>query len=178
MKVLSILQRDAGRNKMLRDRDGACSMFQSKGFTIIELMIVVIIVAILASMAVPGFQSMIERRRLIGAAEAVYSDLQFAKSEALKKGVNVNGKIEGSGIDWCFKVAGVTSACGSSFPGVSTTSTFSVTFNHVRGTAFGDSVLFSLGANQIKVSVSTIGRIMICVPSGVPKVGGYRSCPS
>ena len=162
---------------MLRDRDGACSMFHSKGFTIIELMIVVIIVAILASMAIPSFQSMIERRRLIGAAEAVYSDLQFAKSEALKKDINVTANIEGSGTAWCFKVAGVTSACGTSFPGVLTTNAFSVTFNHIRGTSGNDSVIFSLGVNQLQVSVSTLGRIMICVPSGFTRIGGYRSCP-
>ncbi len=153
-------------------------MNRPEGFTIIEVMVTVVVLAILLSMAIPGFQSMIEKRRLISAAEAAYSDLQFAKSEALKKDVNVTAKIGGSGTDWCFIVAEVTSACGSSFPGVSTTSVFSVTFNHVRGTAGSNSVIFSSGANQLKVSVSILGRIMICVPSGFPMVGGYRSCPS
>ncbi len=156
-------------------------MIRLRGFTFIELMVTIVVLAILLSMAIPSFQSMMQRRRLIGAAEAVYSDLQFAKSEALKKSVNVNAKIEGSGTDWCFKVAGANSVCGSSFPGVSMEddgSLFSVNFNHVRGTANGNSVVFSLGANKIQVIVSPVGRIMICVPSGVPKVGGYRSCPS
>ena len=154
-------------------------MLQSKGFTIVELMIVVIIVAILASLAIPSFQSMIERRRLIGAAEAVYSDLQFAKSEALKTNVSVNAKIEGGGTDWCFKVAEVNSVCGTSFPGVSKAleDGFSVTFQPIRGTSGNDSFVFSFGSNQIKVIVSTLGRIKLCVPPGVSMVGGYPSCP-
>ncbi len=169
----------------MREETGRSAMNRPQGFTIIELMVTIVVLAILLSMAIPSFQSMIERRRLIGAAEAVYSDLQFAKSEALKKNINITAEI-GDGDDcedlcptgWCFKVAEEVTACGFSFPGVSTTSVFSVTFNHVRGTASNKSVTFSLGANQVKVSVSILGRIMICVPPDAPMIGGYRLCSS
>ena len=46
-------------------------MNQSNGFSLIELMVTILALAILASIAVPSFQSMIEGRRLIAAAEAI-----------------------------------------------------------------------------------------------------------
>lgn len=55
------------------------------GFTLIELMVAVAIVAILAQLAAPAMQDLIDRRRLIGAAEAVYSLVQAGRSEAVKQ---------------------------------------------------------------------------------------------
>jgi len=54
------------------------------GFTLIEMMVAIAIVAILIALAVPSFGTMIERSRLKALAETVYANLQFAKSEALK----------------------------------------------------------------------------------------------
>ena len=56
------------------------------GFTAIELMVVVSIVAILAALAAPSFTPLIERWRVRQAAENLTSSLYFARSEAIKRG--------------------------------------------------------------------------------------------
>lgn len=57
-----------------------------KGFTAIELMVVVAIVAILAALAGPSFTPLIERWRVRSASENLTSSLYFARSEAIKRG--------------------------------------------------------------------------------------------
>lgn len=57
-----------------------------RGFTAIELMVVVAIVAVLAALAGPSFTPMIERWRVRQTAEALQSSLYLARSEAIKRG--------------------------------------------------------------------------------------------
>ncbi len=64
-------------------------MIRDKGFTLIELMIVVVIVGMLAAMAGPSISDYIDKRKIISAAEAVYSQLQFARSQAISRSQTV-----------------------------------------------------------------------------------------
>ena len=57
-----------------------------RGFTAIELMVVVAIVAVLAALAGPSFTPMIERWRVRQTAEALQSSLYLTRSEAIKRG--------------------------------------------------------------------------------------------
>ena len=57
-----------------------------RGFTAIELMVVVAIVAVLAALAAPSFTPMIERWRVRQTAEALQSSIYLARSEAIKRG--------------------------------------------------------------------------------------------
>lgn len=61
----------------------------SAGFTAIELMVVVAIVAILTALAAPSFQPLIERWRVRDAAEGMTSTMYLARSEAIKRSGNV-----------------------------------------------------------------------------------------
>ena len=77
----------------------------SGGFTLVELMIGVAVVAVLLAVAVPSFQALIERQRLKGAGELVLSELQFARSEAIKQNTQVDVVFDGEGTaDWCYGI--------------------------------------------------------------------------
>jgi type IV fimbrial biogenesis protein FimT len=54
------------------------------GFTLVEVLIVLVIAAVLAAMAVPGFQESIRRNRLQAAAERLATSWSLARSEAIK----------------------------------------------------------------------------------------------
>ncbi|WP_088968325.1 GspH/FimT family pseudopilin [Vogesella sp. LIG4] len=55
------------------------------GFTLLELMIGIILLAIFAAMAVPAFQAFIARNRVRSASEQLRSALIFTRSEAVKR---------------------------------------------------------------------------------------------
>ena len=49
----------------------------NRGFTIVELMIVITIVAVGITLAVPSFNDLIERKAVGGAAEAAYEQFRL-----------------------------------------------------------------------------------------------------
>ncbi len=56
-----------------------------RGFTLVELMVVVALVAIILALAGPSMREMLELRRLRGVQAQVVTDMQFARSEAIAK---------------------------------------------------------------------------------------------
>lgn len=62
---------------------------RNKGFTLMELIVTVSIVAILASVAVPSFIGMIARNRADTDVGDFYRALNYARLEAINRGVNV-----------------------------------------------------------------------------------------
>lgn len=70
-----------------------------RGFSLLEVMVVVAILGVLAAIAAPSFTPMIERWRVRQATEDLQSTLYFARSEAIKRGggVSVSAK---DGADW------------------------------------------------------------------------------
>jgi type IV fimbrial biogenesis protein FimT len=74
-----------------------------KGFTLIELMITVAVLGILVALALPSFQSILEGRRLVGAADELYSNIQYARSEALKRNETIRLQVT-TGTNWCFGI--------------------------------------------------------------------------
>lgn len=57
---------------------------QNAGFTLIELMIVIVLVAIFITVGVPSFQNLVSDNRLSTQTNRLVSSLQLARSEALK----------------------------------------------------------------------------------------------
>ena len=89
------------------------------GFTLIELMVTVSVLAILAMLATPSFATLIEKSRLKGVADDVVSLLATARLEAIKQHRNVNVAMGGASATapWCIGAnQAVTPAVGQPIP--------------------------------------------------------------
>lgn len=63
-----------------------------RGFTLIELMVAIAVLAVILLLAVPGFRQMLEAQRLRATTFDMMTDLTLARSEALKRGKDVTLK--------------------------------------------------------------------------------------
>jgi len=70
----------------------------SKGFTLIELMVTIGIAAILMSIGIPSFTSIITQNRLTTINNDFVTTLNFARSEAVKRGESV--WVRKAGANW------------------------------------------------------------------------------
>jgi len=59
------------------------------GFTLIELIIVIAIVAILVAVGVPSMREWVANQKVRGSANDLLFDLSFARAEAIKRNANV-----------------------------------------------------------------------------------------
>ena len=67
----------------------AAGVRRQGGFTFIEAMVVVGIVALMAALAAPSFNAQIQKYRVQGEANMLVGDLQLARAEAIKEGSTV-----------------------------------------------------------------------------------------
>lgn len=72
-----------------------------RGFTLVELMVSLAVLAILTALATPSFADFFERYRVRGAADSVVSLIASARAEAVKNDLDVNVAMAGSGAAWC-----------------------------------------------------------------------------
>ena len=75
----------------------------SRGFTILELMIVLVVVAIGVALAVPTYERTMQKRAVTNAAESIAAFLALAQGEAIKRNevVAVSVKRNTAGTSWC-----------------------------------------------------------------------------
>ena len=57
----------------------------TRGFTLLELMIVIAVVAVVLVLAAPSIRTMIDMQRLRGISAQLLTDIQFARSEAVSR---------------------------------------------------------------------------------------------
>lgn len=68
---------------------GVCAPAASRGFTLVELMVVVAVLGILASVALPGLNAFTARNRLAALSSDFVSSLVLARTEAARAGLPV-----------------------------------------------------------------------------------------
>ena len=65
------------------------NLISIKGFTLLELLIVIAIAAVLMAIGVPNFSKWKEKHEINGQAQKVYSDMMLARSTSIKNNNNV-----------------------------------------------------------------------------------------
>jgi type IV fimbrial biogenesis protein FimT len=143
------------------------------GFNLMEVMVVAVIVAIMAVLAVPSFSGMAQRQRVKNAADAVLSDLRWARSEAIKRGqdvrVNITPATPATG--WQYRIyvpstqEELKRVTAVDFPNISIISNESnIDFNSIHGTAMRATITVSSYSEENRcadVVVSMMGRVRL-----------------
>lgn len=95
----------------------APSFSHQRGFTLIELMTVVVIMAVLAAIVAPGMQSLIANARARSAASDLISDMVLARSEAIKRNRDVElSPLGGWASGWMVKTVATAETIGQRNP--------------------------------------------------------------
>lgn len=76
-----------------------------QGFTLLELMVTIAVLAILATVGVPSFRDLIQNNRVTTQANELVSALSFARTEAVKRGQSVEVLVAQEGTGWRTRVA-------------------------------------------------------------------------
>lgn len=83
-------------NKRFRDTkiDQSMAKKNDQGFTLLELLIVVIIVSILAAIGIPSWLSLVNRTKINNARSEVFQTIREAQSKAKQKKVNFEASFQ------------------------------------------------------------------------------------
>jgi type IV fimbrial biogenesis protein FimT len=150
---------------------------KSQGFTLLELMVAVAVLAVISALAAPSFKQLLAAQQVRVTAYNVVSDLVLARSEAVKRGENVTVTPTSSQWvnGWSINVASTSEVIGrqgSVGNGVQfTASPSSVTFDRNGRTSVITIVRFAL------TDGGTHPRCVSLDPSGRPK-SANTECPS
>ncbi len=159
------------------------SKSRQSGFTLTELMVGIVIMAVLAAIAAPNLQSMMRNSQIRNAAESITNGLQRARAEAVARNTNVAFTLTADS-SWSVNVLAPASIIESR-PGsegsanvtltIAPAGTTTITFNNfggvqatnANGTAPLTQVdLASTGGNQsLRVTIGIGGNARMCDPN-------------
>ncbi len=90
--------------------DAGCPMDKSIGFTLIEMMIVIVIIAIATMLGIPSYRAWVQNTQIYNAASSAETGLQKAKAEAVKRNANIEFVL-GTNPAWVIQLPGNTLPC-------------------------------------------------------------------
>ena len=163
-----------------------CLKPRSSGFSLIELLIGIAIMAILAGLAMPSFQAWLQNTQIRNAAESVQNGLQRARAEAVGRNTNVEFVL-GAGSSWVVQLPDGTniesrpSSEGSRDVAVAVAplGATTVTFNNFGGVLANNadasvpfaqvdldsSVLAAADSQELRVTIGVGGNVRMCDPN-------------
>lgn len=162
-----------------------------RGLTLTELVFAIAVLALLTALAVPSYNSFLDRQRVKGAANALADDLRFAREESVRLGRSVHASFQ-PGPPWCWGVSfnqpcdckGLTPALrcdisrggGEDFKGVTLSVSQALEFDPQLGRVMqpGRTEFTSLGGTRLRVEMTGSGRSRVCAAAGA--VSGVEPC--
>ena len=174
----------------------------TRGFTLIELMMAVAIIAIFMMLALPSFSTWMMNTQIRTTAESIMNGLQVARNESVRRNVPVQFVLDATGSSWTVScVAVVAPTCPDTNPiqqratGEGSSSSITVTANKGRTIVFNsfglmtsptavtevDPVSFDVdGPNasesrELRVTIQTGGNVRLCDPQ-VSDTADPRAC--
>ncbi|MBT8060916.1 MAG: GspH/FimT family pseudopilin [Gammaproteobacteria bacterium] len=82
-------------------QQGKNGFSNDKGFTVIELMIAIAVLAIVTSLALPSYRTIIEKRQVTSGAEQIKAFMSAAQLESVRRNQPVSVNYEWNGGSWC-----------------------------------------------------------------------------
>jgi type IV fimbrial biogenesis protein FimT len=167
-----------------------------KGFTMIELMIVVAILAIIASIAFPSYRTYIENSRIRNAAESIQNGVQKARTAAVQNNARVSFTL-GANSAWTIGCTTATALCpaeiekhvvGATMATVTTTKTPAAatqifftnlgtrdaTAGQLTQITIDNTKLATADSRELNVTIGAGGNVRMCDPN-LP-TGNLRAC--
>jgi prepilin-type N-terminal cleavage/methylation domain-containing protein len=162
-----------------------------RGFTLVELLVTLAVLALLAGVAAPAMARFLDQARLRAATQTLAQELRLARNHALTHQSSVHFSLSERGPGWCYgwrdnsacrcasdvaPLACQTSADGqlhrqtsADFPAVQLSGGRGATgrrviFSALRGTATGTAFVLRNRYAETRVIVSPLGRVRSCSP--------------
>lgn len=158
-----------------------------RGATLVEAAVVVAIVAVLAAVATPSLQSLIQARRLDATATQLAADIQLARSQALARHEPVRLSLPAGAGCWVIHTGGPAPGCTvaeaiksvqlAPADGVRLASNAgSLLFDPVLGTSTPTATLRLADprGREVRHVVNVLGRTRSCATD--PSLPAYRPC--
>lgn len=140
----------------------------SRGFSLIELMVVISIAAILLGLGVPSFRTFIASQRVKTATSDFATAAMYARSEAIKRNAEVGVYAAAGGWQdgWNVRVGGVSLGSQAAYPALSMTSGVTEVVFMGSGRLKEQTLASSL---QVNPPDGSVGRCVSFELSGMPK---------
>lgn len=149
-----------------------------RGFTLVELMIVIVVLGIVAVLGVPSFAQVMANSAVKGAANEAYADLQYARSESVQRNAVVTVTFAASGYQITAAADTTLKRVTLNGPSLVVGSGTTVVFSPTRATAAVTGAAPQFAHSQtdatLRVNVNALGRVELCSPSA--SMTGYSAC--
>jgi type IV fimbrial biogenesis protein FimT len=180
-------------------RTSSASRRSQAGVTLVETTVVASVMAVVAGLAVPGFQDAVQRRHLDGAVAELETDIHYTRMLAVARNAPMRISFEATVGGSCYVIhTGAAGQCRCSdagaavcdgeaqaersvhFPAsgpISLKSTSrSVVFDPMKGTSTPTATMQLTARNGMTVRqvMNIMGRVRSCSPA--PALSGYRAC--